>query len=66
MAYVTTAHALRPNRRSVFALIADLAAVRRQRKALLALSDETLTDLGLTRAQAQREAHRGLWDLPRR
>ncbi|MQY42802.1 DUF1127 domain-containing protein [Epibacterium sp. SM1969] len=65
MAYLTTTQALRPARRSVFSLIANLAAIRRQRKALLALSDEALDDLGLTRAEVNREAARGLWDLPR-
>ena len=36
----------------------------RQRRALLALSDHMLHDLGLGRADAYREAARPFWDLP--
>jgi uncharacterized protein YjiS (DUF1127 family) len=38
----------------------------RQRRALLALSDHMLHDLGLSRADAWREAGRSFWDLPGR
>lgn len=37
---------------------------RRQRRALTRLSDHLLTDIGLTRAEAEREARRMLWDVP--
>ena len=38
--------------------------VYRERQALLALSDDELRDIGLSRADARREANRPLWDLP--
>lgn len=48
-------------------LIARLFAARslaRQRAALAALDDALLDDLGLTRADAVREAQRSVWDAP--
>ena len=39
--------------------------VRRERQALQALDEATLRDLGLSRADVEREANRGLLDLPR-
>jgi uncharacterized protein YjiS (DUF1127 family) len=36
--------------------------LRRSRKALLEMSDDQLKDIALSRADAYREAHRGLWD----
>lgn len=42
----------------------DLAALRRQRKALARLDDNALSDIGLTRADAQTEAKRSVWDVP--
>ncbi len=38
--------------------------LRRQRRALSRLSDQLLTDIGLTRAEAEAEARRSLWDAP--
>jgi uncharacterized protein YjiS (DUF1127 family) len=38
--------------------------VRRQRRALLALDDRMLKDIGLSQADAWREANRPLLDLP--
>ena len=35
-----------------------------QRQALARLDDRTLADIGLTRAQAQAEASRPIWDIP--
>ncbi|MBZ8119684.1 DUF1127 domain-containing protein [Roseovarius sp. LXJ103] len=37
--------------------------VMRSRRALAALDDAALMDLGLTRAQADREARRPIWDM---
>ena len=37
---------------------------RRQSRALTRLSDHLLADIGLTRAEAEREARRMLWDVP--
>lgn len=42
----------------------DLLALRRQRRALAKLDDSSLTDLGLTRAEALAESNRGFWDAP--
>ncbi len=44
--------------------LARLAAVARERRALAGLSDHLLDDVGLTRAEAQREAARPVWDAP--
>lgn len=38
--------------------------VRRERQALQTLDDATLKDLGLSRTDVQREAMRGMFDLP--
>ena len=41
--------------------------VARQRRALLALSDSMLKDIGIGRAEAEREARRPFWsDIPAR
>ena len=40
--------------------------VRKQRRALMALDDRMLADIGLSRSQAYREASRPLTDLPAR
>lgn len=40
-----------------------MADVARQRRALAALDDDRLADLGLSRAEAAREAARPFWDL---
>ncbi len=39
-------------------------AARAQRKQLATLDNAQLADLGLTRAQAETEAARPLWDVP--
>ncbi len=36
----------------------------RQRRALRRLDDDALRDLGVTRAQAEAEASRSVWDAP--
>jgi uncharacterized protein YjiS (DUF1127 family) len=43
----------------------DLLALHGQRRALAGLDDRMLADIGLTRAQAQAEAGRPVWDAPR-
>jgi uncharacterized protein YjiS (DUF1127 family) len=40
------------------------AALRRSREQLARLDDHLLRDIGLTRAQAEREARRPRWDAP--
>jgi uncharacterized protein YjiS (DUF1127 family) len=42
----------------------DCLEVMRQRRQLLAMNDHELKDIGLSRADAQREGQRGFWDLP--
>jgi uncharacterized protein YjiS (DUF1127 family) len=50
--------------RGVFALVAMVASVRRQRKALRTMDDTTLSDIGLSRREAELESLRPLWDIP--
>jgi hypothetical protein len=38
--------------------------IARERRALMALSDVALKDIGLSRADAYREGTRSFWDLP--
>jgi len=45
----------------LFAGLARRSAKARQRRALAELPDELLADIGLTRAQARREAAKGFW-----
>ena len=46
--------------------LAWAARVANQRRALRELDDQQLKDIGLTRADALREAGRGFWDVPSR
>jgi uncharacterized protein YjiS (DUF1127 family) len=64
---------VRPIRLGLGARLTDLVVkveamleTYRQRRALLALSDHMLRDLGLSRADAYREATRSFWDLSER
>lgn len=50
-------------RRHLFGFLA-LDSLRRQRNDLRKLTDEQLRDVGLTRAQADAEARRRIWDVP--
>ncbi|MFX0541156.1 DUF1127 domain-containing protein [Roseovarius sp. S4756] len=52
------ATALRPLR------LGSLIALSRSRRALAALNDAALSDIGLTPAEARREARRAFWDIP--
>ena len=53
-----------PNKRSPLAVIRAALSTRRQRRALGNLDDSALFDLGLTRAQVEKEAARPVWDVP--
>ena len=53
-----------PRKPSVFARLARARALYRQRRALRALDDAALTDLGLSRDEALAEARRPVWDAP--
>jgi uncharacterized protein YjiS (DUF1127 family) len=53
-----------PARPSPFAWLAALKRMHerwRQRQALLELDDRLLRDIGITRAEANREARKGFW-----
>ena len=54
----------RPSRHGILSLFGLAIAARRQRKALKSLNDAALRDLGLTRAEAEAEANRPIWDVP--
>ena len=48
----------------LFARIPQIVSMRRQQRALSLLDDHLLSDVGLTRAQALKEAARPIWDAP--
>ena len=45
--------------------VLTMLEIYRQRRALLALDDRLLSDIGISRADAEGEAARRYWDLPR-
>lgn len=49
---------------SLLAWIATVVETRRERAALAQLDASRLEDIGLTRAQADHEANRPIWDVP--
>jgi uncharacterized protein YjiS (DUF1127 family) len=51
--------------RRAFGVLLRMRQVMRQRRQLSELPDYLLEDIGLTPAQARREALRAFWDLPR-
>jgi len=52
------------SRFSVLATITRLHGIRRQRQTLKALDSAMLRDIGVSRAQADAEANRPIWDAP--
>jgi uncharacterized protein YjiS (DUF1127 family) len=59
-----TAHASsRPATTSLLGSVAKALAIRRERRALMTLDDRMLADVGLSRTDAYREAHRPLFDI---
>ncbi len=60
----TPAHTLTKQRPSVFRMIMLALSAQGQRRALRNLDSAALTDLGLTYADAKREANRAFWDVP--
>jgi hypothetical protein len=50
--------------RAFFKRLGLALAVYRERRALMALSDHQLKDIGLSRSQVEREISRGFFDLP--
>ncbi|MCA8883708.1 MAG: DUF1127 domain-containing protein [Rhodobacteraceae bacterium] len=59
-----TRPAPRAARSGLFARMAALHGLWRQRKALAELDPHMLNDIGVTEAQALKEARRPLWDAP--
>jgi len=59
---VTSTRPLSLHRRAGLSLLTRLD-VMRSRRALAALDDAVLCDLGLTRTQADLEARRPIWDM---
>ena len=68
-AYHRARKPFQPRRPAVDAVLGSLRwlekvmTARRQRRSLLALDDVTLKDIGLSRADAEREASRRFWDV---
>ncbi|HRK19555.1 MAG TPA: DUF1127 domain-containing protein [Hyphomicrobiaceae bacterium] len=52
--------------RGLFSTVRRALAIRRQRRALMALDDRMLADIGLSQADAWQEAHRSFFDLAAR
>jgi uncharacterized protein YjiS (DUF1127 family) len=50
----------------VVGIITRMWQVRRERRALMALDDRMLKDIGLGRGDVARETSRSVWDLPHR
>lgn len=71
MAFITVAPAAKTTRRPMTALYTALArwnpqrmmAIKEQRRMLADLDDHLLSDIGITRNDAEREAARSFWDV---
>lgn len=63
---MTLIHASRPaaRRTGLLARLARAYGIWRQRQALRRLDDLRLRDLGISRAEAEAEARRPIWDAP--
>ncbi|WIY23963.1 DUF1127 domain-containing protein [Parasedimentitalea psychrophila] len=64
MTYISQTCATAPSRPSLIAGLTARLAVWKQRRALKALDDSALNDIGLSRRQANTEARRSFWDAP--
>ncbi|NDW44821.1 DUF1127 domain-containing protein [Ruegeria sp. PrR005] len=64
MTAFTSAQRCRPAPVSRPGVVTRLAALWRQRRALARLDDRALDDIGVSRAQAEAEARRSVWDAP--
>ena len=58
------ADAAAPTTANLLGRVSKALTVRRERRALMALDDRMLADVGLSRADAYREAHRPFLDVP--
>ena len=59
---VSTPHRIK--RKALGARILGLLSLARQRRTLAQLDDRALDDIGISRAEAQTEATRPIWDAP--
>ncbi|MEL6839782.1 MAG: DUF1127 domain-containing protein [Pseudomonadota bacterium] len=57
--------ARKTNTKSLWTRIADMLNTRHQRKALKDLDEHMLRDIGITRQEAEIEAEKPVWDVPR-
>lgn len=53
-----------PRPASLIARVFSLLGLYSSRQSLARLDDAMLDDIGITRAQAQRESRRSMWDVP--
>ena len=60
----TPARTFTKQRPAVFRMIMKIIATQGQRRALRSLDSDALNDLGLSYADAIREANRPFWDVP--
>lgn len=64
MAFLSTTRSNTSFHRGDRASLLDLLSLYRQRRALARLDDSALKDIGVTRAQAEKEAQSGFWNVP--
>ncbi|WP_458791259.1 DUF1127 domain-containing protein [Yoonia sp. MH D7] len=65
MSYISTERCSAPtNRRSLLSTLKIWYALGQQRHALRKLSPALRNDIGISRAQAQFEANKPVWDVP--
>lgn len=64
MAYFATSHNLNHARYGWTSRLARHLNVWRQRRQLTRLDDAALSDIGISRAEAETEARRQIWDAP--
>jgi uncharacterized protein YjiS (DUF1127 family) len=69
MTSLTQAHCCTPSKpqaqRSIWAQMMQAVGLARQRRTLAALDPHMLRDIGITPDEAQAEAAKPLWDVPR-
>jgi uncharacterized protein YjiS (DUF1127 family) len=65
MAYLDLSFPLNATRSgALFSVAMQAFALHRQRQALRRLDDRALADIGISRAEAEQEAARPIWDVP--
>ncbi len=64
MTYISLPRTGRAPRKNLWSRIAMAYALMRQRRRLAQLDEAALTDIGVSREEAQAEARRPVWDAP--